>query len=250
MLSTDSAVCLIRGTSRALDARIASTSHEELCISAVTRGELLCGLSLQTLQTLVHEPTPEEAQRSEITAKNALKKVVEPPTVGRRTRRLYVRVPKQNQAAASLPIDHAALESLRSTTHAALAKLTPREAQALRERFGIHSNAEHSLEEVSRQFDLTRERIRHHEQTQDLSRLVDQFLARVSCVPWDEIAATHFATVAVELQRIGTPIGTTDAMIAGHAIAVGAVLITNNEQRFSSVRGLKTENWTRRRTQQ
>jgi tRNA(fMet)-specific endonuclease VapC len=120
----------------------------------------------------------------------------------------------------------------------------------LRERFGIDSNADHTLEEVSRQFDVTRERIRHPEQTQHLSRVVDQFLARVSCLPWDAVAATHFATVAVELHRVGTPIGTTDAMIARHAIAVGAVLVTGDEHRFSSVRVLKTENWTRRRTQQ
>jgi len=244
MLSTDIAVCLIRGTSRALDGRIESTSHEELCISAVTRGELLCGLSLQTLQTMAHESTQEEAQRSETTGSEVLKEVVDQPTVGRRRRRLNVRLPTARQAAAS-PIDQATLESLRRITHSALAGLTPREAKALRERFGIDSNADHTLEEVSRQFDVTRERIRNREQTQHLSRVVDQFLARVSCLPWDATAATHFATVAVELHRVGTPIGTTDTMIAGHAIAVGAVLITSNEHRFSSVRGLKAENWTR-----
>jgi predicted nucleic acid-binding protein len=137
------------------------------------------------------------------------------------------------------------LESLRRTTHSALAKLTPGEAKALRERFGLDPSADHTLEKVSRQFDVTRERIRHTEQTQHLSRVVDQFLARVSCLPWDAGAATQFATVAIELHRVGTPLGTTDTMIAGHAIAVGAVLVTTDEQRFAGVRGLKAEDWTR-----
>jgi len=244
MLSTDIAACLIRGTSRALDGRIESASHEELCISAVTRGELLCGLSLQTLQTMAHEPTPAGAQRGETTENKVLKEVVGQPRVGRQRRRLDVRLPTTRQAVPS-PIDQATLESLRRTTHAILAELTPGEAKVLRKRFGIDLNADHTLEEASRQFDVTRERIRNREQTQHLSRVVDQFLARVSCLPWDATAATHFATVAVELHRVGTPIGTTDTMIAGHAIAVGAVLVTSNEHRFSSVRGLKTENWTR-----
>src|SRR5581483_9102647 len=123
MLSTDIAVCLIRGTSRALDARVESTSHGELCISAVTRGELLCGLSLETLQTMAEEPVTSS-------------------------------------------MDQATLESLRKTTYAALAALTPREAEALRERFGLTSNATHTLEEVGHRFDVTRERIRYREQAE------------------------------------------------------------------------------------
>jgi predicted nucleic acid-binding protein len=242
MLSTEVAVCLVRGTSRALDGRIESASRDELCISAVTRGELLCGLSLQTLQTKAHELTPEEAQRGETRGSKAREKAVDPPTMNRRRRRPYVRLPTGKQAVASSTYQ-ATLESLRSSSHSILASLTPREAKVLRMRFGIDMNTEHTLDEVSRQFDVTRER-RYREQTQQLSRVVEQLLARVSCLPWDAIAATHFATVAVELHRIGTPIGTTDTMIAGHAIAVDAVLVTNKEH-FSRVRGLKTEDWTR-----
>jgi tRNA(fMet)-specific endonuclease VapC len=44
--------------------------------------------------------------------------------------------------------------------------------------------------------------------------------------------------------------GTTDTMVAGHAIALGAILVASNENRFSRVGGLKTENWTRRRASQ
>jgi tRNA(fMet)-specific endonuclease VapC len=79
-----------------------------------------------------------------------------------------------------------------------------------------------------------------------LARLVDQFLMRVACLPWDAAAATHFAIAAVDLQRAGKPIGTMDTMIAGHAIAAGCVLVTNNERHFSRVSGLRVENWTRR----
>jgi tRNA(fMet)-specific endonuclease VapC len=83
-----------------------------------------------------------------------------------------------------------------------------------------------------------------------LSGVVDQFLTRVPCLPWDAAAATQFAAVACDLHRIGAPMGTADTMIAGHAIAVGAVLATGGEQGFLRVPGLKTENWTRRRATQ
>ena len=202
MLGTDTAVCLIRGTSRILDGRVASTPPEELCICAVTRGELLLGVSGEGAQ------------------------------------------------AAESPIDPATMESLRKTTHSVLAKLSSDEAKALRARFGIDLSTEQTLGKIGKQFDLTRGRIRSRERARELSRVVDQFLARVSCLPWDAAAATHFANIAVELHQEGTPMGTTDTMVAGHAIAVSAVLVTGNENRFSRVGGLKTENWTRRRSSQ
>ena len=59
MLCTDIAVCLIRGTSRTLDERVASAPPEELCISAVTRGELLLGVSRQRPLATADEPMPE-----------------------------------------------------------------------------------------------------------------------------------------------------------------------------------------------
>ena len=63
-------------------------------------------------------------------------------------------------------------------------------------------------------------------------------------LPWDEAAATQFATIAADLQKAGTQIGSMDAMIAGHAVATGAVLITNNARHFSRVAGLTVENWS------
>jgi tRNA(fMet)-specific endonuclease VapC len=77
-----------------------------------------------------------------------------------------------------------------------------------------------------------------------LAQVVDQFLQRVQCLPWDADAATHFAQVAATLHKAGKPIGSMDAMIAGHAMATGAVLVTNNGRHFSRVTGLNIENWT------
>lgn len=62
-----------------------------------------------------------------------------------------------------LPLDSATAESLRMATNEVLAGLTPREAKVLRMRFGIDMNTDHTLEEVGKQFDVTRERIRQIE---------------------------------------------------------------------------------------
>jgi len=62
-----------------------------------------------------------------------------------------------------LPIDSATMEGLSQATRDILATLTPREAKVLRMRFGIDMNTDHTLEEVGKQFDVTRERIRQIE---------------------------------------------------------------------------------------
>ncbi len=61
------------------------------------------------------------------------------------------------------PVDSATSEGLKETTHLVLAGLTPREAKVLRMRFGIDMNTDHTLEEVGKQFNVTRERIRQIE---------------------------------------------------------------------------------------
>ena len=61
------------------------------------------------------------------------------------------------------PVDSATSQGLKETTHNVLAGLTPREAKVLRMRFGIDMNTDHTLEEVGKQFDVTRERIRQIE---------------------------------------------------------------------------------------
>ena len=61
------------------------------------------------------------------------------------------------------PVDHATIESLKGATNDILDTLSPREAKVLRMRFGIDMNTDHTLEEVGKQFDVTRERIRQIE---------------------------------------------------------------------------------------
>jgi RNA polymerase primary sigma factor len=61
------------------------------------------------------------------------------------------------------PSDSAVYASLRDATKDVLDTLTPREAKVLRMRFGIEMNTDHTLEEVGKQFDVTRERIRQIE---------------------------------------------------------------------------------------
>src|SRR5690606_258532 len=66
-------------------------------------------------------------------------------------------------AATMEPGDAAVYTGLRNVTKDVLDSLTPREAKVLRMRFGIEMNTDHTLEEVGRQFDVTRERIRQIE---------------------------------------------------------------------------------------
>jgi RNA polymerase primary sigma factor len=61
------------------------------------------------------------------------------------------------------PMDNATASSLGESTREVLSSLTPREAKVLRMRFGIDMNTDHTLEEVGKQFDVTRERIRQIE---------------------------------------------------------------------------------------
>ena len=61
------------------------------------------------------------------------------------------------------PLESATSQSLAEATHQILASLTPREAKVLRMRFGIDMTTDHTLEEVGKQFDVTRERIRQIE---------------------------------------------------------------------------------------
>jgi tRNA(fMet)-specific endonuclease VapC len=77
-----------------------------------------------------------------------------------------------------------------------------------------------------------------------LARLVGAFLSRVRAVAWDESAADRFAIVAADLDLAGQRIGPFDTMIAAHALAFGATLVTNNTAHFSRVPGLSIENWS------
>lgn len=62
-------------------------------------------------------------------------------------------------------------------------------------------------------------------------------------LPWDDQAAESFSKLQAYLFSQGTPIGNNDTMIAGHALSVGSVLVTNNQRHFSKVPNIQLENW-------
>ena len=126
-------------------------------------------VSRQILQEQGREPTPEElAERMEMPedkVRRVLKIAKEP---------ISMETPIGDDEDSHLgdfiedttimsPADSATSEGLREATQNVLATLTPREAKVLRMRFGIEMNTDHTLEDVGKQFDVTRERIRQIE---------------------------------------------------------------------------------------
>jgi len=61
--------------------------------------------------------------------------------------------------------------------------------------------------------------------------------------PWPVAAASLYASLRCDLERQGAPIGGMDLLIASHALAENAVLVTNNRREFGWVPGLRLENW-------
>ncbi len=126
-------------------------------------------VSRQMLQEMGREPTPEELgvrlDMPEDKVRKVLKIAKEP---------ISMETPIGDDEDSHLgdfiedttmvsPIDAATAEGLREATREVLANLTAREAKVLRMRFGIDMNTDHTLEEVGKQFDVTRERIRQIE---------------------------------------------------------------------------------------
>ncbi|MCP4429832.1 MAG: tRNA(fMet)-specific endonuclease VapC [Gammaproteobacteria bacterium] len=74
-------------------------------------------------------------------------------------------------------------------------------------------------------------------------RDIEGLAARLTVLNFDSPAAFHFGQIRSELYSQGKPIGPYDMQIAGHARAMGLILVTNNEREFSRVSGLRMENW-------
>ena len=129
----------------------------------------LSRISRQMVQEMGREPTPEElAERMEM-PEDKVRKVMkiakepismETPIGDDEDSHLGDFIEDGN---ALLPLDSATIEGLREATQGILDGLTAREAKVLRMRFGIDMNTDHTLEEVGKQFDVTRERIRQIE---------------------------------------------------------------------------------------
>src|SRR3546814_583938 len=72
---------------------------------------------------------------------------------------------------------------------------------------------------------------------------VEAIMEGLDILPLDVPADTEYGGIRAELEAAGKPIGPNDLLIAAHAYALGAVLVTANVAEFSRVRGLKVENW-------
>jgi RNA polymerase primary sigma factor len=126
-------------------------------------------ISRQMLQEMGREPTPEELGERMDMPEDKVRKVLkiakepismETPIGDDEDSHLGDFIEDINIAS---PIDSASMEGLKEATQDVLSGLTPREAKVLRMRFGIDMNTDHTLEEVGKQFDVTRERIRQIE---------------------------------------------------------------------------------------
>ena len=74
--------------------------------------------------------------------------------------------------------------------------------------------------------------------------LISNFLVGVVVLPWDSAAAQEYGPLRVQLERTGQVMGGLDMMIAAHALALEAILVTN-DRAFSRIRRLKNEDWTK-----
>lgn len=77
-----------------------------------------------------------------------------------------------------------------------------------------------------------------------LHLLVRSFLQGIQVLAWHEAAAEIFPTIKYALARSGRTIGPMDMMIAAHALAIDAVLVTNNTRHFGRIPALRLDNWT------
>ncbi len=78
-----------------------------------------------------------------------------------------------------------------------------------------------------------------------IAPLVEQFLDAMTILPLDSEVARAYGRIRAELEKGGRPIGPLDTMIAAHAVAVGATLVTNDVREFRRVRGLRVVDWTK-----
>lgn len=76
-----------------------------------------------------------------------------------------------------------------------------------------------------------------------LLKAVEDLLAEIDVLPFDVPADGEYGGIRAELEAAGKPIGANDLLIAAHATATGATIVTANTSEFKRIRGLKVENW-------
>ncbi|WP_299270732.1 RNA polymerase sigma factor RpoD [uncultured Psychrosphaera sp.] len=126
-------------------------------------------ISRQMLQEMGREPTPEELAERMIMPEDKIRKVLK---IAKEPISMETPIGDDEDShlgdfiedtTISSPVDTTTAEGLQDATRDVLSGLTAREAKVLRMRFGIDMNTDHTLEEVGKQFDVTRERIRQIE---------------------------------------------------------------------------------------
>lgn len=76
-----------------------------------------------------------------------------------------------------------------------------------------------------------------------LLKAVEALLSEIDVLPFDIPADAEYATIRSKRESVGRPIGSNDLLIAAHACATQATIVTANIGEFKRVRGLKVENW-------
>lgn len=76
-----------------------------------------------------------------------------------------------------------------------------------------------------------------------LQHAVHELLRRVEAEPWDSAAAAHYGALRADMARHGKGLAALDMLIAGHALSLGAVLVSN-DQAFRHISQLVIEDWT------
>ena len=79
--------------------------------------------------------------------------------------------------------------------------------------------------------------------SQRLLKAIEDLLDEINVLPFDVPADAEYGAIRSQLEAAGKPIGANDLLIAAHACAAGATIVTANAAEFKRVRGLKVENW-------
>lgn len=80
-------------------------------------------------------------------------------------------------------------------------------------------------------------------QGRQYSEAIRLFLGEFEVLPLEDAARASYGQLRTNLERRGEKIGAHDMLIAAHALALNATLVTNNEKEFKRITGLKIENW-------
>ena len=74
---------------------------------------------------------------------------------------------------------------------------------------------------------------------------LDKFITPLEILDFDYNATIEYGKIRADLEKIGTPIGPLDTLVAAHARSLDLILVTNNEREFERIAGLRIENWAK-----